>query len=258
MQWTTIFKKEMTEYWRNFKWIWVPLVFILLAVMDPLSTYYLPQIIDAVGGMPEGAVMEIPEIPASAALMMSLSEFSLMGTALIALISMGLIAGERKSGVAELILVKPVGYFTYISSKWAATLILIWTAFLIGILASWYYVNLLFGEITFPELLQVIFFYGIWLALVVSVSVFFNTMFRTPGLVAFATIATLVILNVISAVFGHVLTWFPNHISTYLSVSLSEGGIPGELWGSALVTFVFIAALLVGSLFVLRKKEMAG
>ncbi|MDY0407538.1 hypothetical protein [Paracerasibacillus soli] len=59
MQWLILLQKEMVENWRNFKWIWVPLVFILLAIMDPISTYYLPQILEAVGGLPEGAVFEI-------------------------------------------------------------------------------------------------------------------------------------------------------------------------------------------------------
>ncbi|MEH7526490.1 hypothetical protein V7149_24970 [Bacillus sp. JJ1503] len=49
-QWVTLFNKEMVELSRNFKWIWVPIVFILLAVKEPLTVYFMPQILDAVGG----------------------------------------------------------------------------------------------------------------------------------------------------------------------------------------------------------------
>ena len=39
---TVLLRKEGLENWRNKKWIWVPLVFILLAIMDPITNYYLP------------------------------------------------------------------------------------------------------------------------------------------------------------------------------------------------------------------------
>ncbi|MRH44640.1 ABC transporter permease subunit [Aquibacillus halophilus] len=257
MQWKTIFKKEMLEYWRNFKWVWVPLVFILIAIMDPISTYYLPKILDAVGGLPDGAVFEMPEITPVAALMMSLSELSMFGVLVIVLMSMGLIAGERKSGVAELVLVKPVGYFTYISSKWGATLLLVWTSLIIGLLTSWYYVNLLYGDISFGALIQVIFFYGLWLTLVISITTFFNTLFKTPGIVGFLSIATIIVMSIFNQIFSHKITWFPNNLSSHIGDMLDSGSTSGELWGTALVTIIIIVALLFASLLAFRGKEMA-
>src|SRR5690625_1038278 len=103
MQWKTLFHKEMLENWRNYNWIWVPLVIIVLAIMDPLTNYYLPEIIEAVGGVPEGAVFEIPTPTAQEAMMMSLSQLSTLGVLIFTFITMGTIAGERRSGVAEVI-----------------------------------------------------------------------------------------------------------------------------------------------------------
>lgn len=76
MQWMTLFQKELLENWRNKKWIWVPLVMILISIMDPLTTYYLPQIIDSVGGVPEGTTFELPEFAPPEVMMMSLSQLS--------------------------------------------------------------------------------------------------------------------------------------------------------------------------------------
>lgn len=258
MQWRTIFYKEMLEDWRNFKWIWVPLVFILIAIMDPLSTYYLPKILEAVGGLPDGAVFEIPEVPASAALMMSLSEFSMFGVIVIVAITMGVIAGERKSGVAELILVKPVSYFTYITSKWGEKLLLIWTSYIIGMLFSWYYVNLLFGDISFGAFLQVLFFYGLWLSFVITVTILYNTIFKVPGVVGFVSIATLILMSIINQVFSHKLVWFPNTLSSHIGDLLDSGKISGDLWGTASIIILLIVILLFASLTLFRKKEMAG
>jgi len=257
MQWVTILKKEMLEYWRNFKWIWVPIVFILFAIMDPLSTYYLPKIIETVGGMPEGAVFEMPEVPPNAALMMSLNEFSMFGVLVIILISMGLIAGERKSGVAELVLVKPVGYFTYISSKWFSTLFLMWISYVIGMLTSWYYVNLLFGEISFGTLMKVVVFYGLWLTLVLTITIFFNTLFKTPGIVGFVTIATMIVMFIFNQIFSNKITWFPNNLSKHIVEMLETGTMSTELWGTSAIIVVITVILLFSSYFTFRNKEKA-
>ncbi len=257
MQWITLLKKELIENIRNFKWIWVPLVMILIATMDPVSSYYLPQIIDAVGGMPEGTEFQLPEFSPSDVIMMSLSQISSIGVLIIVLMSMGTIAGERKSGVSELVLVKPVSYTNYITAKWAAVLLLTLSALALGMLSSWYYVNLLFGELSFGALLQIIFFYGLWLALVVSISIFYNTLLKIPGLVAFLTIATILIMKLITTIFSHLLEWSPNNISGYINQMLVSGSVPSELTGSAIVTIAMIILLIAGSIYTFKSKEMA-
>src|SRR5690625_1772084 len=190
MQWMTLFKKEMLENWRNFKWIWVPLVITLLAIMDPITTYYMPIILDNVGGLPEGAVFEIPEPLPVDVIMMSLSQLSSLGVLIIILMSMGTIAGEIKNGVSELVLVKAVSYVNYITAKWTSLLFITWIALIIAMTTSWYYINLLFGEISLIALLETIFFYGLWLTFVITLTIFFSTLFKSPGLVAAITITT--------------------------------------------------------------------
>ncbi|GAA5417795.1 putative transmembrane protein YxlG [Paraliobacillus ryukyuensis] len=257
MQWRTIYRKEMLEYWRNFSWIWVPIVFIILAIMDPITSYYLPIIIDNVGGLPEGASVEIPEVNPTDALMMSLSEFSMFGVLVIIFITMGLIAGERKSGVAELILVKPVHYATYISSKWAAKLTLVLTSYIIGLFASWYYVNLLFGNIAFSALVQTIGFYGLWFVLVLTITVFFSCLFKSSGVVLGSTIGTLLLMFSIYNIFSHVLTWFPNSLSSHIREMLQTGSVPNALWGTSFITVGSSLILLIVAYVIFQKKEVA-
>ncbi|MBP1970595.1 ABC-2 type transport system permease protein [Virgibacillus natechei] len=256
MQWSTLFKKEMLENWRNKKWIWVPLVIILIAIIDPISNYYLPQIIESVGGMPEGASIDLPEFTPADVVMMSLGQLSSLGVLVIVLISMGIIAGERKSGVSELILVKPVSYQNYITAKWAALLVLVWGSLFLGMLASWYYTNILFGHLSLLAFLQIVFFYGLWLTLVVTVSIFYNTLFKTPGLVAFLTIITIMLMSIITQIFGHLLTWSPVHLSSYIHEMLITGSISSDLVATGLVTIVITIILLAASVFTLKNKEL--
>lgn len=257
MQWTTLLQKEILENWRNYKWVWVPLVMILIACMDPISTYYLPQIIDAVGGLPEGSALDIPEYLPSDIVMMSLSQFSSLGVLMIVLMSMGAIASERKSGVLELTLVKPVSYKNYITAKWMSLLLLVWLAFILGMIASWYYVNLLFGELSFISLLNVILFFGLWLSLVISLSIFYNSLVKTPGLVAFFTILTVMIMSVVTKIFANYLAWSPSNISDHIHQMLVSGDISADLLGSAGITIIMIIFLLAGSIYAFRTKELA-
>lgn len=257
MQWTTLFKKEMLESWRNKKWIWFPLVILLLAIMDPVSNYYLPQIIEATGGLPRGSSIELPDYTSPEVIMMSLSQFSSLGVLVIVLISMGTIAGERKNGVSELILVKPVVYRNYITAKWAALIVLVWVSLFIGLLASWYYIMILYGSLAFSSLLLVMLFYGLWLTLVVTISVFYNTLFKSPGVVGFLSIITIMLMSLVTKAFGEILNWSPINLSSHIFNMLMIGHISTELIATASVTILITIFLLSVSIFTFKTKEMA-
>ncbi|WP_082235022.1 ABC transporter permease [Halobacillus massiliensis] len=257
MQWLTIFNKEMLELSRNFKWIWVPLVFILLGLMDPLTTYYMPQILDAAGGLPEGTVIEIPTPPASEVFMLSIGQFNMIGIAVIVLISMNTIAGERKSGVAELILVKPVNYSAYITAKWAGYSLLAAASVLIGMLSSWYYVSLLFSEIPFIHFLMAAAFYILWYLFIMALALFMNALVKEPGAAAFLTLFLLILLGMIGGIFDHIVKWTPSLAPGHLLNILQTGEIPVEMWGIFITTAVLIIILLTAASYLLKYKEMA-
>ncbi|MDO6448746.1 ABC transporter permease [Oceanobacillus profundus] len=258
MQWMTLFNKEMMENWRNKKWIWVPLVLILLAILDPISNYYLPQIIEAVGGLPDGAIINLPEFAPADVVMMSLSQLSSLGVLVIVLMAMGTIASERKSGVSELILVKPVSYRNYITAKWAALLALVWAALFVGLLASWYYTNILYGDLSFKSFLLIFIFYGLWLTFVISIVIFYNTLVKTPGLVAFLSILTIMGMSIVTQIFGHILEWSPNNLSSYIYEMVIAGEVSSDLVATSAITIAFSLILLVASIFTFKAKELAG
>src|SRR5690625_275519 len=255
-QWQALFKKEIIDYWRNFKWIWVPLVIILLAIMDPITTYFLPQIMEMSGGLPEGAVFDMPSPTPPEAIMMSLSQLSSLGVLVVVLISMGIISGEKQSGITEMILVKPVSYTNYVLAKWMAFLLLVWVSLALGMLGSWYYVNVLFGSLSFLSLVQIIFFYGLWLTLVATISIFFNSLFKKPGMVAFMTLATLMILSLLTQFFGNYFLWSPSNLSRHINGMLITNDISKGLIATSSITLCLIALLLVGSIALFKAKEL--
>ncbi|MFO1444775.1 ABC transporter permease [Bacillus sp. Bva_UNVM-123] len=255
-QWITLFNKEMLEMSRNFKWIWVPIVFILIAIQEPLTLYYLPQIIESFGGLPEGAVIEMPVPAASEVLVAILGQFNTLGILVIVLGSMGLIAAERKSGVAGLILVKPISYTSYVTSKWAGAMVLLWVSYFIGYIASWYYVVILFEMVPFADFFQSFILNGLWLSFVLTISIFFNSIFKSPGAVGFISIAVVIILSLISSTFSQWLKWSPSLMSSYTSLFLMNKQLPTETFPAVIVSLAAILILLVGSISILRKREL--
>ncbi|MGA9224783.1 MAG: ABC transporter permease subunit [Mesobacillus sp.] len=256
-QWFTLMNKEFLELARNFKWIWVPLSFILLGVMDPLTTYYMPQILDSVGGLPKGAVIEIPTPSASEVFIMSLGEYQTIGILIITLSAMGMVAGERKSGVAQMILVKPVSYISYLSSKWASTVILMIVSLFFGLLASWYYTGVLFDFIPFGDFMSAFSLYALWIAFVVTIVIFCSSVFIQPGAAGAVSLAIIIIINLIGSTFSHLMQWSPTQLLHYASEVLVLDTLTEDIWFATGITFLLIILLLASAVAVFKSKELA-
>lgn len=256
-QWLTLINKELLEMARNYKLIWVPLTFILLGVMDPLTTYYMPQIIDSVGGLPDGAVINIPTPSANEVFIMSLGEYQTIGILIIALSLMGIIAGERKSGVAQLILVKPVSYISYITSKWASAIILVMISLLLGLLGSWYYIGVLFDFIPFGDFIKTYGMYALWIAFVITIVIFCSSVFKQPGAAGAVSLALVIIFNLFGSTFSHVMEWSPTQLLPYASQMALSGILQEHAWPAIGVTFMLIILFLAAAVVIFKRKELA-
>lgn len=256
-QWLTLFQKEILEMWRNFKWIWVPITFILLGVKEPLTSYYMPQILDSLGNLPDGAIIEIPTPTAGAVLASGLSQYSTLGVLIIVLGTMGVIAGERKSGVAAMILVKPVSYWSYVTSKWAGSLLLVWFSLFIGYLSTWYYTGQLFDWIPFGGFMQSFVLYGVWLTVVLTITVFFSSALLAPGMAAFISLALTLVVSIVSGALSHLLEWSPSQLTSYASGLLTTGELPEHAISASILSILIVVVLLWLSVFLFKKKELA-
>ncbi|WML40202.1 ABC transporter permease subunit [Neobacillus sp. OS1-2] len=256
-QWMTLLQKEMVEMWRNFKWIWVPITFILIGVQQPISSYYLPQILDSVGNLPEGAVIKIPTPSAGEVLAQGLGQYTTLGVLIIVLSTMGIIAAERKSGVAAMILVKPVSYGFYVTAKWVGSLLLLWFSFLIGSLSTWYYTGILFDWIPAADFFQSYFFYGLWFSVIVTITLFFSASLLAPGMAGFCSLAVVIVLSLVSSSLSNVFEWSPAQLTAYANEILVNSGIPDGTLPASLIAAGVILLLLSLSVFIFKKKELA-
>lgn len=257
MQWMTLFNKEVLENWRNYKWIWVPLVLILLAVMDPITMYYMPVLLDSVGGLPEGAVFEMPTPSTTEVMMMTISQLNSIGLVVIVLMAMGTIANERKSGVLELTLVKPVSITNYITAKWTSLVAIVSTSLFVALLAAWYYINLLFGHVSFSQMILIFLFLGIWFAFITALIVLFNTLTASAGIVAALSIGSIIVLSTITSVFTKFLTWSPAQIPNHIQAMLQTSSVSSDFIVTLGITLIATIACLWVSIRCMERKEIS-
>lgn len=241
----TLFIKEMQESMRNGKWIWLPIVIMIIGISQPLTSYYMPQIIESAGNLPEGAVIEIPIPSGEEVLAGTLGQYGTLATLLFVLASMSAISIERQNGTLTLVMARPVQPFQYILSKWAAQLVIALTSLLLSYVLTWYYTNLLFNKVDWHIMLASLGVYSLWIVLIISITIFAGTLLRTSGGIAGVSVSFLALLTVSTGLFTKFMEWSPAKLREHATVILMQR----ELLENGLL--VIVATLSLSLLLVL-------
>jgi ABC-2 type transport system permease protein len=252
-QWIVLYNKEMLEMWRNYKWMWVPLVFIIIGMMNPVTTYYMPQLLEA-NGLTKEVIQAIPIPTGSEIMVKTLSQYSTLGILILVLSFMGTVASERQSGSAIMVLVKPVTHLNYITAKWAAMLSLTIVSFALGYLATWYYSGVLIGEVPFTQIWQSLLVYVLWLVFVISVTLFYSSLFNSTGGIAFLSLLTLAVISLLTSFFPRFTQWSPGRLSAEAGAAVTKGILGTSLWSIVSVTAILIILLICGAAFISKRK----
>ncbi|MFN4213591.1 ABC transporter permease [Exiguobacterium sp.] len=143
---TAIFKQEWKESWRNKRLIWVPVALMLLAAMQPLTLYFLPDILAAGGNLPEGAVIEIPP-PSPAEVLLSAGEqLRQIGLLVVLLSAMHTFSQERSLGTLAWLKSLHIPATRIVISKWAHYALLSSVSILLAQGTAAYYTFILFDK----------------------------------------------------------------------------------------------------------------
>lgn len=256
-QWCVLFGKEILEMQRNLKGLWVPVVFILFGVMQPVTYYFMPQILQSAGGLPEGAIIEIPLPKAAEVMAETVGQFGTIGVIVLVLAVMGVVAGERQSRTAAMVMVRPVPYVSFITAKWAAVCLLAVVSVFAGSVAGWYYTVELIGEMSLGLSLSGVAVFCIWIVLIMSITVFFSTIFRSGGAVASLTLLVVLGLSVLSSLLDRFLFWSPSKVSGQAAAILVNG-VPGERFGLQTAAAAVAAVVLIAAATWIFKRQEQG
>lgn len=205
----TLLGKEWLEAWRDKRLLWLPIVMMLLAIAQPITYYYMPQILDMAGNLPPGSVIRIPTPSGEEVLNSTLSQFGVMGTAIIVLSVMGSISQERNSGVLALIMSRQVRPLQYIGSKWLTHLGIIWSSFALAYSLAAYYAVVLFNPIPMNRILAGLFTYSIWILFVMTITLCMGALFRKMAGIAGISLLILGGFSLGGSLFPKGMSWSP-------------------------------------------------
>jgi ABC-2 type transport system permease protein len=252
-----LIKKEFVQMVREFKVIWLPIVFIFLGITQPIVTHFLPAILGAVGGGqgitidPSMTAQKGGEVLASTLG----SQFDQLGLMILAISMMGIIQTDKANGMLAFILTRPVTVLSYIAGKIASNYWIAAFSAAIGYFASYLYVNYLFTDVPFSHMILALLFYLVWVLFIVSFTTMISTIFNSQGIIALISIVFLLGCRIIVGLIPLIDFVNPASMSKHAMVVLVTGSADAKAIENALVTIIWIVLILfVTNYWIANKK----
>ncbi|QUW20821.1 ABC transporter permease subunit [Sporosarcina sp. Marseille-Q4063] len=242
----TLLQKEWKEQTRNFKVLWIPLVFIIFGIIEPITNHYLPEIMKSVGNMPEGSEFLWPEYSGEEIFMSLLGQYQFIGILVIVLAFMGAISGERKTGTATLLYVRPISFRAYFLSKWVVINGIVLASVWLGFFAAWYYISILFNSVNAGEVIRFIAVYSLWIIFVVTVVLAFSATFST-GVAATLSLLLTIVFQLVDSLIGAYWTISPWKLPQYASeVFVGSTDTAGFWWSICVAAIAVLILIFIG------------
>ncbi|MGG3452127.1 ABC transporter permease [Domibacillus aminovorans] len=252
-----LIKKEFVQMVRDFKVIWLPIVFIFLGITQPIVTHYLPSILGALGGGqgitidPSMTAQKGGEVLASTLG----SQFDQLGLMILAISMMGIIQTDKANGMLAFILTRPVTVISYIAGKIVSNYLIAAFSVAIGYFASYLYVNYLFTDVPFSHMITALVFYLVWVLFIVSFTTMISTIFNSQGIIALISIVFLIGCRIIVGLSTVIDFVNSASMSKHAMEVLITGSVNSKAIDNALVTLVWIVLILfVTNYWIANKK----
>ena len=246
-----LLRKEVTEQWRTRRLPAVAVIFLLFGLASPVLAKYTPDIVKLAASTIDIHVPTPTIKDAVAQLIKNLSQFGVLTAILLA---MGSVAGEKESGTAAFVLVKPVSRFAFLAAKFSGLALTMAIAVLACGLAAYLYTDLLFAPLTVLGFGAACLVILLGLLEIAAVTFLGSTLVRSSIPAAGIGIVGLVIAGVVASL--------PN-VGRFTPLGLNE--LAGDLalqqtatgWNlPVIVNAAFVVIALAISWLVFRRQEM--
>ncbi|EUJ21000.1 ABC transporter permease [Listeria aquatica] len=251
--------KEWLEKKRNLKWIWLPVVFAILGLTQPLMVKFLPEILKAVGGIenPDALLQMMGEQTSGTILGQTLaSQFDQIGVIIFAVAAMGCVSSDRTSGMLAFMMTKPLRISSYLNAKWISEGVTAFCVLLIGYLFSVYYTVALFGEMEWERVVVAFLIYIIWFVFLVGLLILCSASFNSGAASASITVVVAILLMSITTVGTKWQMFNPAYLSQNAVAFLANGKGLEHFVVCLFWTFGLIVLLYFATFWVMKKKPL--
>jgi len=247
-------QKEWKELLKTYRLLFVPVLFTILMVAQPITTKLLPALLENSDALPPGTVLQIETPSAIQVLGTVISKFELLGALILILITMGAVAGERLSGVAAMVLVKPVGRAKYFFAKAMSYSLLAIVSLTVGMLVASYYTEFYFGDLDWNHILLGTAVYFPNLVMIVSLALFGSSFVKSPVGAGGVALVLYFVLTMVPQYIGAIKSFTPSALSSNVVNILTNQSY--EIISPVIGVSVLSLAFLVAGWFLLEKQEI--
>ena len=237
-----LLKKEWTESIREFRIVWLLIVFIGVGIMQPLTMKLLPEMIGGSNGLmidPNAKISSGNEIYAG--VFGQLNQFGLL---IAAILLMGCIVKEEQSGILDILFSKPINTGNYLISKYLSNGILMIFSVVIGSYAGVYYTNIYYSSVSMDLYGKALLLYTLWFLFIVTLGVTASAVAKTQiqaaGITVLVPTALMIIGNYSHPVLDVIL---PSSLSNKAVSLMSGQELPSSWILNVLVTVLIIIGL---------------
>ncbi|KOS69219.1 membrane protein [Lysinibacillus contaminans] len=250
-------KKEFDQMIRELKIIWLPVVFMLLGLMQPISMYYLPVILEKLGGV-EGILIDptMARPDGSEVLASTLgSQFDQLGIIILVVAAMSVIQAEKVNGMLAFILTRPVSISSYIGSKIMTHYFLAIFSIAIGYAVSYGYTAYLFTSVPIPQAILAFVLYCIWLLFLITLVTMLSTFFNSPAFIALVGIVVLLLCRMTAGLHPLIGALNPAGVSLRATSVLATGSM-GDWWEVNIIAtlLIILGMALIIHYWIAKKK----
>jgi ABC-2 type transport system permease protein len=243
--------KEITEQWRTGRLPVVAVIFLLFGLASPVLAKYTPDIVKLAASSID---IHVPTPTIKDAVAQLIKNLNQVGVLTAILLAMGSVAGEKESGTAAFVLVKPVSRFAFLAAKFSGLAVTMAAAVLICGLASYLYTDLLFAALSVVGFAAACLVILLGLLEIAAVTFLGSTLVRSPIPAAGIGLVALVVAGIVSSL-PHVGQFTPfglNELANDLALQQVGTG-----WGWPVIANAgFVIVAIAASWLVFRRQEL--
>lgn len=243
----TLTRKELKEQLRTYKLFILAGVFLLFGIVNPLSIYFLPELV------PEEMAAMLPAFTAVEVVGEYVEMLLSMGMLAVILIGMGAIATERDRGTAAMVLCKPVGRGSFIVAKLVGLSLTILVGLALGGLACYFYTSFLFGGLEASAFLSLHLLLGLFFITCLAVILLCSSLVKNQLAAGGMALVAIIGGGIVSGI-PAIGDYTPNRLVSW-GTELVAGPAPSAWWAVAVSLGIIVVCLFL-SWLVLQRKEL--
>jgi ABC-2 type transport system permease protein len=253
MNFITVFRKEMQEQWRTYRFLIIAAVLAAFGLASPLLAKFTPELLKAIPGVPPELLAAIPAPTVTDAITQYVKNMSQFGILLALLVTMGVVVQEKERGTAAFFLTRPVSRETFLLAKYAALSITFIASLALAAVGCWYYTLVLFVPLAWGPFLALNGLMLVVFSVYMSLALLASTIARTNGVAVGLAVMTLIMLGGLGSL-PSIGEYFPGRLFSW-GASLMMGG-EATAWPALWISLSIIAVALLAACLIFRRQEI--